>query len=578
MDENGILSYCQGCLSEATSFHTEALGRVQDSRDAYNGELYGNEEGGLSQIVMKDISRMVNGALPSIVEPFATDNIVLINSETPMGEEGAKKQTNLINYQWAKKHDPLEIVETLAFNTMVDGTSWLLSGWNSDGYPTVSVVPFEAVIPDAAAYEMKDLRFIIYRRRITIGNIIANPLWFGEHTLEELHTLSPSTATEYDPAPQPGREETYNPQDRALEQVEVFEYYGYMDINGDGIAEPVLCIWSGNKLLRSGSSPYANNPIPFDRSIYAKIPFSIYGATINDLVGDYQRLRTSITRGIIDNMANSNNGTKFIRKGSLDNINMQRLMNGEKIVELNVPSQWSADALIYDGNFNPLPADVYKMLEDTMKEEENITGITRYAVGADSRQLNQTATGISMISSMSQRRLTYIVKHMSSALRGVFTKWARFNAELIEQITIPTVDGFMEMTGYELPADQIGITVKTPTAGLVEKRQTDITRMIQALAPMMQFIGPDVVIGLVAELADTMEMPKIELQLQKVMQQLQMPKNPTPEEQIEYQKLQTEMAEAYAKMQKDIASADKASADAENTRIDTLIKAGAIHE
>jgi len=574
MDESGIVSYLESCLSESSDFHTEALGRVLDSRDAYDGALYGNEDANRSRLVMKDVARMVNGALPSLVEPFDTDTIVDIFSENPIEEEGAKKQTALINYQWSKKHDPLEIAETFAFNTMVDGTAWLLSGWNPEGFSTVSVVPFESVIPDAAAYDMKDLRFIIHRRRVTVGTILDNPIWFGSHTAEELAVISPSTNTEYEPSPQIGREETYNPDDRMLENVEVFEYYGYADI-GNG-TEPVLCIWAGGKLLRATTSPYTNNPIPFDRAIYAKIPFSIYGATINDLVGDYQRLRTSITRGIIDNMANSNNGQKFVKKGALDATNFDRLINGERVVEINSGKDVPAGNVVWDGNFNPLPADVYKMLEDTMKEQENITGITRYAVGSDSRSLNQTATGISMINSMSQRRLTYIVRHMASAFRGVFLKWARFNSELVEQITIPTVEGYLDLSGYELPSDQIGITLRTPTAGISEKRQSDIVRMIQALAPMTEFIGPEVLMGLLTEMADLMKMPKVEIQLKQVMMNLnQMKKSPSPEQQAEYAKAQAEIAKMYADTQNKIADSDKKSADADKARIETMLMTGA---
>jgi hypothetical protein len=250
-------------------------------------------------------------------------------------------------------------------------------------------------------------------------------------------------------------------------------------------------------------------------------------------------------------------------------------MNGERVVEINSGKDVPAGNVIWDGSFNPLPADVYKMLEDTMKEQENITGITRYAVGSDSRALNQTATGISMIASMSQRRLTYIVRHMASAFRGVFLKWARFNSELIEQITIPTVEGYLDLSGYELPSDQIGITLRTPTAGLAEKRQSDIVRMIQALAPMMQFIGSDVVIGLTAELAELMKMPKVEMQLKQAMQQMKMPQQPSPEQQAEYAKAQAEVAKMYAETQNKVADADKKAADADKTRIETMHLVGA---
>jgi hypothetical protein len=566
-----VLDYLNGTLSTASGYHTDALGKAQDSRDAYEGALYGNERKGRSTIVVKDIMRTVQGALPSVVEPFISDEIVQIDAENPEDSDGAKKQEALINYQWSKRNRPLDVMETVGINLMVDGTAWVMTGWHRGGYPTVEAVPFESVIPDPAATSLDECRFIIYRRKVTVGEIMGNPEWYGKHSKETLAILLPNSNTLYDPAPTRGREDTYDPEDRSLEKIEIFEYYGYYDLNNDDEPEPVLMIWSDNLLLRATESPFTFGPIPFDNAVYSKIPFSIYGATMEELIGDHQRLRTGITRGIIDNMMNSNNGTKFVRKGSLDATNFRRLMNNDPLVELNAPSQLSADALIYDGNFNQLPPDVYKMLEDTQKEEENLSGITRYAIGSDSRSLNQTATGIGIISSMSQRRLIYITRHISDMMESVFAKWASLNANLIDNVVIPTSMGYAEVSGAELPENSMGIKITTPTEGLKEKRMAELASMVQAVAPMVGQTGPEIVLGLLSEMASTMDMPRLQRQLMESMNK------PNPAQnmqqmaaQIEAQKAQVDMMKQSASAQKDIASAQKYTAEADKARYQVL--------
>lgn len=49
-EHSKVLDFLSGTLSTATSFHTDALGKCQDSRDAYQGLSYGNEQDGRSII------------------------------------------------------------------------------------------------------------------------------------------------------------------------------------------------------------------------------------------------------------------------------------------------------------------------------------------------------------------------------------------------------------------------------------------------------------------------------------------------------------------------------------------------
>ncbi len=549
-----IIDYLQAQLSGASGIHSAAMSEVTAYREYYNGKVDLCDVEGRSTATHKDVFRVVEGSMPSLVDPFVSADIAVVEGMNAESEDIAKLHEDLINYQWNKKNDPLLTAELLGRNLMMDGTVWTKVGWDSEGYSTVEVVPFEAVIPDPSAYRVEDLKWVIYRRKVTISDILSNPEWFGKHTLASLNPLMSGGDTTFDASNDVGRDDFYDQGMRALDEIEVFEYYGEYDRSGKGKTEPIVAVWSQNMLLNDFASPYPGFSIPFDNTVYTSRPFSIYGIGVGGVVGDLQTQRSALLRGIYDNMANSNNGTKFIRKGSLDATNYGRLVRGEKIVELNMPTSMSVDALIYDGNFNQLPPDVYKIMEDLESEEENLTGITKYAVGSDSRSLNQTATGVSIISSMSQKRLVFITQHISGLLSRVFKKWMKLNTVAFDMPTVEDLD----------------LYVNAGTAGLKEKRNSDIIAMMQSISNMPNGVDPRIMTSLVSELATGMGLDKTSKMIEESAKQMSQP-NPE-QEQMKQVGMQMEVQAQQAKIMKDRAVANKDNMIAMEHRIDASIK------
>ena len=552
-NSSNLVSYLNAQFEGGSGMHSEALSAVRSYREYYEGKVDIESVDGRSQVVHRDVLRVVEGSMPSLVDPFVASDIAVVEGENAESEPVGALHENLINYQWNKKNNPLETAELLGRNLMVDGTVWTKVGWSKDGYSTVEVVPFEAVIPDPSAYKVEDLKWVIYRRKVTISDILSNEEWFGKHTLESLQSLTTGGNSEYDPDKGVGREDFYSQGQRALEEIEVFEYYGEYDRSGNGKTEPIVAVWSQDMLLNDFPSPYPGFSIPFDNTVYVRRSFSIYGVGVGGIIGDKQTQRSALLRGVYDNMANSNNGTKFIRKGSLDAVNFNRLKRGEKYVELNVPTQMTAESLIYDGNFNPLPTDVYKMLDDIETDEENLTGITKYAVGSDSRSLNQTATGVSIISSMSQRRLVFIAQHISGLLQRVFKKWMMLNAEMLD---MPSVEG-------------IDLYVNAGVAGLREKKNNDIVSMIQAISNMPGSVDPKIMNSLIVELAENMGLDTTSKLLKDMKEEGEQNNADDPMKEIAIKmKLEAEQA----KIAKDRALAQRNQALAQETMIDASIK------
>jgi hypothetical protein len=242
-------------------------------------------------------------------------------------------------------------------------------------------------------------------------------------------------------------------------------------------------------------------------------------------------------------------------------------MKKAPIVEVNMPTQMTADSLIYDGNFNALPADVYRMLDATQKEEEDLTGISNLSIGSfEARNMNTTATGSSIMASMSQKRLMYIVRHISDMMESVFKKWSLLNADLITEVSVKTPSGEqVTIVGDELPVDGFGLTIRTPTQGLKEKRMMDLTSMLQAIAPMSAVLGSEPAMNIIMQMATELDMPTLKVTLSEAYQQSKQG-NPMAE-----QSMQLEMQEKQAEIAKDVAQAGKYSAETDAKRVETML-------
>jgi hypothetical protein len=153
-------------------------------------------------------------------------------------------------------------------------------------------------------------------------------------------------------------------------------------------------------------------------------------------------------------------------------------------------------------------------------------------------------------------------------MERVFIKWASMNAELIQDVSIPTAEGHMNIGGAELPVDGMGITVITPTEGLKEKRLQELSTMLTAVAPMAGVTGPEPMIGLLMEMANLSDMPVLQRQLKEAMDRPDDGKDQAM--QIASMKAQLESMKISAEAQKDIASADKYRAEAEAKRIEAI--------
>ena len=544
----------------------------------YNGANFSRSgETNTNTITMKDTKRAVEGLLPQLIEPFvSTEEAILAEPKEYTGVEGAKLHTAMLNEE-LNQLDKAVFFETLGRTLIVEGTVWLRAGWK-DGRATGYVCENDCVFPDPSAKLHKDMRFLVYRRRVSKSTIRDNEEWYGAGAYEKVKGSAFDATSSADrnavaklDQDAHGYDDSFNFEqgdDRTL--VDTFEYYGFDD---DG--KPVLAIWVDDEMLRDTESPFPNNPIPFASKPYMQVPHSLWGSGLPELIEDHQEIRSRIMGGILDNMSLANNGQKFIQKGAMDYTNWKRMKNGNKFIQVNkLPSQ-----AIEEGSFNPIAPSTFQLFETFQLDEESLTGVTRFTQGNDPRALNSTARGIQTLSGMAHQRTLHTVRIVSAVVENMCEIWANFNIEFLEQSQIVNIAGKWTPFARDELSAKLNISITVGTAGVNEAKTQSIMMMIQLAQDPKSGITPERVSEMVAMLAEINNLPSVARGIRVDAQKAKSPEAQQAQQaqmQQEQQKqnlmIGQEMQESQAKVAKDMASANLDMAKAEDLDRDNQLK------
>jgi len=167
--------------------------------------------------------------------------------------------------------------------------------------------------------------------------------------------------------------------------ITIYEYYGLIDRDGSGIPQPIVCVWSGNTILRITDNPFPDKAPPFIGAPYMAVPFSFWGNAMAFYLEDVTKVKSAIMRTFIDLMATSTNGINHIQKGALDPLNLRRL----KEAKIGSVIEWNDLGQHKDQVQNEIPQSLQDMYELFTAEGENESGVTRYSQGLDAQSLNK---------------------------------------------------------------------------------------------------------------------------------------------------------------------------------------------
>jgi len=527
----------------------------------FDGRPYGNEQEGKSAIVSKDIKKQSEWQHAGIIDPFvSSSNIVKCLPITFEDAEAARQNELLLNTQFCRKFDRYNFMAKAIKVLDREGTVVIQAGWDyqdekvttevetiavnefgeeylttkeveqvmvKKNQPTARVCRNEDIYIDPTCEDdMDKCQFIIYRYETDISTLRKD----GRY--KNLDNVSKSLgAGTYDYDYRPQDETRFQFEDDPRKKIIVYEYWGNYDVNEDGIAEPIVCSWVNDTIIRLQSNPYPDGKPPFIVVPFNAVPFQMYGEANAELIGDNQKIKTAILRGIIDNMAQSNNGQIGIRKGALDQVNRKKWLQGKNFEFNGTPQDF------WQGSYNSLPNSAFDVIGLMNNEIESLTGTKSFSGGINGSSLGSTATAArGAMDATSVRRMNLVRNIAENLVKPMLRKWMSYNSEFLEdeEVVRITNDQFVPIRKDDLDG-KIDIDLTIATAEDQAAKAQELSFLLQTLG---NNIDPEITKELMAQVLDLSRMPD---QAEKIRSH-QPQQDPMQEQlkQLEIQRLQLE--------------------------------------
>jgi len=565
-----LLKVFKGDLSSADTLRQEAVTARDVWKKQYNGDLYGNEEQGKSKIVSRDIKRQDEWQHASVKDPFVADqDIIKCNPVTAEDKQAAVQNELVLNYQFTRKFNRYKFMTDVVKLRYSEGTVVVKTGWSyedevvEEEVPVFRLNPITQEVektgvrlvkklkvlvnqPDAVVCRLEDIyldptaegdidnaQFIIHRYETDVSSMIKSKKYKNIKKLLatiETDSSSPGSVDDYDPED----DTNFVFSDKARKKIILYEYWGNYDVEGNGVAKPIVFSWCNDIVVQWESNPLPDQKLPFVILANNSIPFKMYGEADAELIGDNQKITTAIKRGILDNMANSNNSQKGIKKGALDVLNKKRYLNGKNFEYMGSHQDF------YEGSYNNIPASVFNVLEMVNNETDSMLGVKGFTGGIEGGGLGSTARAASgVLDAVAVRRLDIVRNIAENMIKPIMRKWMAYNAEFLqpEEVIRITNEEFTPIKRDDLKGN-IDINIEVSTAEDNAAKAEQLAFMLQTGA---QTMDQGEVRLIRAEIARLRKMPV----LAKKIKEYQPQPDPFTEEmkQLEKQKIMAEIEE-----------------------------------
>lgn len=603
IDKKKVLKALKADLQSAESYHEEWQDKRSKWIKEYNGEPYGNERKGKATVVSRDIKKSAAWQHASIIDPFVSSpDLVRCRPTGPSDRMRAKQAEHILNYQFCRDFGRYQFISTSFKVLQREGTVVARVGWEFkeeeqevdvpdyemraiqtvEGYqyqqvptgtthkekqmvtvynrPTLEVCNNEMVYVDPTCENnIENAQFVVYKYRSNISKLKQLGIY---KNLDRLDTTSNEVYSEdynYN-----SKDESFKFSDGPRKELEVVEYWGNYDLNDDGVAEPIVCVWINDTIIRLEENPYPGGFLPFVSCAYDSEPFSIYGNANADLIGTDQKIKTGIKRAMLDTLDASTNAQKGIKKQTLDPINMKLFKAGEDF-EFNTTAQD-----IWQGQFNSIPPSVLQFYELVSQDIDGLTGNKAFTgPGANLGSSATAARGI--LDATAKREIDISRNYKENFLVPILRKWHAMNGEFLdeEQVVRITEEEFVAVSRDDI-AGEIDIDIEISTAELDAAKAAELSFLLQTTAQTLPFDMTKIVL---ADLVRLKQMPDLAKKIEQYQQQpdpvaqkeamlrIELLKAQVANEQAKAQENQVDVQLKQAKTQNELAKAGKTSSE-----------------
>ena len=325
------------------------------------------------------------------------DSDIEVISEESFVDEYALTRLDQFKQEAALNGQEVEEVPTpMLHNCIIKRTK-------SAGKVKIENIPPEEFLIQKSAKTIEEANFVAHRVMKTRSDLIE--MGFDEDIVNDLPTSNNILYNDeslirnstIDDSP------TDDSPDDSTAEIEVYECYVKVDMDGDGVAElrKVICAGTGYVILENMPCDF----IPFCSLTPIPMPHRFYGRSVSELVEDVQLVKSTVMRQLLDNMYLTNNNRVAIMDGMVNLDDLLTSRPGGVVRTKQPPSQ-----VMMPMQNQTISQQAFPLLEylDTVRESR--TGVTRYNQGMDADALNKTATGVNALMSQSQMRMELIAR------------------------------------------------------------------------------------------------------------------------------------------------------------------------
>lgn len=351
--------------------------------------------------------------------------------------------------------------------------------------------------------------------------------------------------------------------DDLRKKVVAYEYWGFYDVEGNGVLKPIVATWIGNTMIRMEENPFPDQQIPLVIVPYLPVKGSFTGEPDAELLGDNQAIIGALTRAMIDLMAKAANGQVGTAKGTLDAVNRRKYDAGEDY-EYN-PGMDPRMAMFHH-TFPEIPVSALNMLAMQNQEAESLTGVKAFSGGLSGEAYGELAAGVRGLLDAAGKREMSILRRLAQGMEEIGRKIVAMNGVFLseEEVVQITNDKFVTIRRKDL-VGEFNMKVDISTAEIEQAKAQDLGFMLQTLGNTIPW---EMTRMILAEIARLKRMPALAHAISKFQPQ----PDPLAEKmkELEIAKLEAEIQDIRTKAMLNQAKAREAMAGADQKDLDFI--------
>ncbi len=291
-----------------------------------------------------------------------------------------------------------------------------------------------------------------------------------------------------------------SPTSPGREKVEVWECWVKLDVDGDGLLEPLVVTIANDTVIRVEINPFEHGEPPFEALVPIIDVHKFYGISLSELVMEIQKIKTAIIRLLLDNMAFVTNKMYLVSR--MGRVNLQSLAKSRPGGIVEVDDINSVRELVT----TPLPAYVFNLLDYLDVQKEMRTGVNRFFQGLPANMLSvsKTATGVAAMLSAAQQKVDLIARIFAeTGVKKLFMKLISLNQQFIrKEMVVRIFNKELRITPDALDGSFDLLVNVGIGAGLKEVHAQKLIQLLNILPPLAQLglVTPEHIYNIVKEL------------------------------------------------------------------------------